>query len=193
GAAEVAAVWASEAGEDHAGARHLAAEDAHAADDQRMAARAAALAEETLHEAGAFFAADVVAPGRELFVGEHGAVAAEDDLRAGRVAADERHRFLHPMKGGEHEREADVVRLLSQLADQLALRWIVKHRGRRFDVFCDVSERELDVVRARRKETLRARDLAIQQLVADARRIAVSFTERAADTGKQNFWHKHQT
>lgn len=111
----------------------------------------------------------------------------------GRGSADERDRFLHPMKRGEDEREADVVVALLELADQLALRRIVKDRGRCVEILGDVSERELHVVGAWGEESLRAGDLTVEQLVSDTRPIAVSFAERTTDAREQDPWHQYSS
>ena len=101
GAAEVAAVGAAEPGEYHAGPRRFLAEDAHAADDQRVPVghRHLRLFKKPPHEAHTLLPADVIAVLPEDLVGQDRAVATQHDLRIRRVFPDESDDLLHAMEG----------------------------------------------------------------------------------------------
>ena len=184
-AAEIAAVGTAEAPEDHAGAGDLAAEQPQPADDDGMPPRCGALAEELLHEDRALLAADEIRPRRQLLVGQHRAVPAEDDPRLRRVPAHQRRRLLHPVKRRQYERDPDVFGMFPQLANQLAPAGVMEDGDRRLQILGDVLEGKLHMVRAGTEESLLARDLPEEQLVTDARRIAVALPEGPAHTGEK--------
>ena len=75
--------------------------------------------------------------------------------------------------------------MFPQLANQLAPAGVMEDGDRRLQILGDVLEGKLHMVRAGTEESLLARDLPEEQLVTDARRIAVALPEGPAHTGEK--------
>jgi hypothetical protein len=118
------------------------AEDAQAADDQRMPIghRHLGLSQKPPHEAHALLPADVVTVMPEDIIGQNRSVATQHDLGIRRVFPDESDDLLHAMEGRQNERHADVVVAPLQLADELLPVRILQDGRRRLQVLGDVLE-----------------------------------------------------
>ena len=182
-AAEVAAVRATEAREDHAVVADRGRKDLQAVPDDRVVVRhlLRGFAEQAPQETHALLAAEIVPIGCELLIRKDRPVTAEDDLRARRVAPDELDEALHLVERGQDERDADVLIAFFQLADELAFVRVLKDDRRGIEVVRDVFEREMDLMGTGAEHPLRAGHLAVQELIADRGAIAVPGAERPAD------------
>ena len=127
-------------------------------------------------EANAFFAADMVRQRDEQVIGQHRAVSAKNDLRAGRMLADQLDHALHLVERRHDEIDADVVIApASKFVQKLALRRIVKHDRRGRNVLGDVIEPPAADYLAKTEDALGAGYLGMEKLRPDG----IALTESA--------------
>jgi len=95
----------------------------------------------------------------------------------GRILTNQSDHFLHPVHNGHQEGNPHVVVAFFEFADELLLRWVLQYHGGLIEVFGDVFEGIEDVHCPGAEKSLRARHLAVQQLIPHRWRIAILWSE----------------
>jgi hypothetical protein len=149
------------------------------------------LSKQPSHKTDALFPAYKVTIREKLFIGQHCAVSAENNLCSWRMAAYE---LCHPpelVKGGNNKIDTDVVvSAVLEFPDKLPLRRVVEDNRRGFDVFSNIVKPPTADYLPVTEYALFPSDLRMEELGSHRIAFAVP-AERPADSGEQDMWFLH--